>query len=157
MSGNGDSAITADESTAGGAESADSESADSGTGGDAGGQAMESPGRDLLGRVPANATMLRDRPPLVRSDRLAADVTRVLSEADRASERSATTMADEVLARAASACVPVGLGPDDAWYLVRYDGRRAALVTAATEDGTVRASVVGCDGEPLAEVTVPTP
>jgi hypothetical protein len=155
MSGDADSAISADESAAGGSSSSGSDA-----GGDAGGdgQAMESereaPEADLAD-PPANSTALRGAPPRLRPDHLAEDVVRVLDGSRQEPSAAASPAPSRALVGAAAGCSPAGLGPDETWYLVRYDGRRAALVETAPEGDTVRASVIGCDGERLASVTVP--
>ncbi|HET6563071.1 MAG TPA: hypothetical protein VFG72_14450 [Marmoricola sp.] len=155
MSGS-DSAGSADEAAGGaGAES---------SGSDAGGQAMgdrvRRDGADgQAGEAPANAAALRDQPPLLRADHLAEDVSRLLDDAaqqKRATDGPAQLLKGTLPPKAA-ACVPSRLGPDDTWYLVRYDGRRAALVAAPPDGGTVRASVLGCDGERLGSVAAPAP
>lgn len=156
MSGDGDSALSADESAAGGSTSGGSDA-----GGAEDGQAMESaPGGGAAGRLlteaPANASALRGGAPRIRSDRLAEDVVRVLGEAEDEVAGDDATNPEDTLLRGATACIPSRLGPRDTWYLVRYDARRAALVTTPPEGGTVRAVVVGCAGERLAAVTVPT-
>jgi len=154
-SGGGDDAATsagAGADAEAGGSSAESQSAGGGAG--EGGAAG-----DAGVPAPANASVLGGGPPQLDPDRLAQDVAGVLAkDAERArpGKRSTYVLRDPVDG-ALLGCLPPSLGPDDAWYLVRYDGRRAALVAAPPEGGTVRASVVGCDGEQLATVTVPAP
>jgi hypothetical protein len=157
MSGDSDSSVTADESTAGGAESGDS--GDSAAGADAGGRAMQSrPRRDAVAdQAPANVSELREPPPRLRADRLAEDVGRLLERAERRTAAELGTPLPATQRGAAATCLPRTLGPDDTWFLVRYDGRRAALVTSPPADGTVQATVLGCDGLRLAAVRVPAP
>jgi hypothetical protein len=160
MSGDSDSSVTADESAAGGAESAGSgESGDSAAGGEAEGQAMQSrPRRDAMAeQAPANVSQLREPPPLLRPDRLAEDVGRLLERAERRTAAELGSPLPATQRGAAATCLPRTLGPDDTWFLVRYDGRRAALVTSPPADGTVQATVLGCDGDRLDAVTVPAP
>jgi hypothetical protein len=141
------------ESAAGGSTSSDS---DAGGAGDRPAPQGEPEAADSqLAEAPANATALRDAPPRLRSDHLAEDVVRVLDETGPARSGD-TAVPKRVLVGAAAACLPSRLGPDESWYLVRYDGRRAALVAPRPEGGAVQASVLGCDGERLDSVTVPT-
>lgn len=105
--------------------------------------------------APANATVLRDAPPRLRPDHLAEDVARVLDESGQVPAPTASPAPNRPLVGAAAACSPAGLGPGETWYLVRYDGRRAALVTTSPDPDVVRASILGCDGERLDSVTVP--
>ncbi len=150
MSGDADSAVSADEAAGG--------SSDAGSGGDSDGRAMESQrdGADLA-EAPANASALRQWAPRLRPDRLAEDVVRVLEDRSEELAGDTATVLRRTLLDASAACLPSRLGPDDTWFLVRYDGRRAALVTEPPAGGTVDATVVGCDGERLDSVTVPAP
>ena len=154
MSGESESAVSADDS-AGGSDAGGSDAAGAGDG-----QAMESaPERDAVGRrpaeAPANGSSLRQGAPRLRSDHLAEDVVRLLDRSGREPARDDATMSKRTMLGAAAACLPPELGRDETWYLVRYDGLRAALVTAPPAQGSVEATVVGCDGERLDVVTVP--
>lgn len=149
----GDSgAVSADDSAGGSPDAAESDAS--------GGQALESaPQRDAIGRrpvqAPANGFALRQEAPRLRSDHLAEDVLRVLDRSGQEPAPDDATVSKRALLGAAATCLPPDLGRDETWYLVRYDGLRAALVTEPPAQGTVEATVVGCDGEPLDSVTVP--
>jgi hypothetical protein len=157
MSGDGESAVSADESAAGGSTTSGSDA-----GGD--GQAMESgPERDAADsrrtvEAPANVSALRDQLPRLRSDHLAGDVVRVLDMSGKEpagdEEPRAVPVPRRALVGGVAACLPSQLGPGDTWFLVRYDGRRAALVASRPDGGAVQASVLGCDGGRLDSVTV---
>jgi hypothetical protein len=157
MSGDAESSVTADDAAGGAAEpSEDAGDAGGGAGGD--GEARESQSRRdgvaALAEAPANASALRQGVPRLRSDRLAEGVVLLLEERGEELAGDTSTAPKRALVGAA-ACLPDRLGPDDDWFLVRYDGRRAALVTAPPEQGTVEATVVRCDGQQLDTVTVP--
>jgi hypothetical protein len=133
-------------------------SADAGRDEDA--QASESaPERDAAGirpaEAPANGSSLREGASRLRSDHLAEDVVRLLDGSGREPARDDATVSGRALLGAAAACLPPGLARDETWYLVRYDGLRAALVAAPAAQGTVEATVLSCDGERLDAVTVP--
>jgi hypothetical protein len=140
--------MSGDADSAGSAVTADSEGGPAG-GSTAGGQALES----------APGVTADERPPRLRPAHLAEDVRRVLdgTAGQASAARRSTALSDERADARAGDCAPARLRPDETWHLVRYDGQRAALVTAPAADDTVRASVVGCDGERLATVTVPAP
>lgn len=156
MSGDSESSVSADESAGGSSSGSDA----GGAGDGQAGQAMESaPERDAVGRRPAqapvNGSSLREGAPRLRSDHLAEDVVRLLDRSGREPARDEATVPRRTLLGAAAACLPPRLARDETWYLVRYDGLRAALITEPPARGAVEATVVGCDGERLDEVTVP--
>jgi hypothetical protein len=159
MSGESESAGgSAGGSSAGSAGGSAGGSADAGRDEDA--QASESaPERDAAGirpaEAPANGSSLREGASRLRSDHLAEDVVRLLDGSGREPARDDATVSGRALLGAAAACLPPGLARDETWYLVRYDGLRAALVAAPAAQGTVEATVLGCDGERLDAVTVP--
>jgi hypothetical protein len=160
MSGDAESAVSADDAAGGSSDAGSDAGQESQESEESDGRALQSrPERDGadLAEAPANASALRQGAPRLRSDRLAEDVVRLLEDRGEELTGDAATAPRRALLGAAAACLPTRLDADDTWFLVRYDGRRAALVTEPPARGTVDATVVGCDGERLDSVTVPAP